>query len=471
MSTLKHYSWSAIDKFGTQVLSFVGNILIARQLSPDDYGLIAMLAIFMAIAWNFTESGFSDWLIRDKAATKNDFSIIFLHNVFFGLLLYLVLFFSAPYIANFYGKPELTAITRVLGVNLILKSLFITELVRLQKELAFKKIASIHLISNTLAIIIAFAMAKMGVGYWALVGQVVCASILQLLLIIFLNKWRPSFYFNWKKYKTMSSFGLNMLVSYFTNQIGSNLYAVFIGKTYTTASLGFFNQGNKINTMAFQGLNGVILNTSYTLLAKEEDKVKRKQMYVNIMSYFFFFYATLNLFLMGGATDIIHLLFGEKWLPTAPLLQLMLISYLLLPIIPLNTNIIKIENKSGLYRNLTFTRNGLYLLALLVTYKISLEWIIYGQIIANFIIAAIFMFFCGKYINLYFWEQTKIALKQLSIPLIAMLAAYFFVDYLEITWLWKLIIYSITFVSLFIIGNVVTKNKQFKSLLKKLKRA
>lgn len=470
MSNLKHYSWSAIDKFGGQAISLVGNILIARLLTPNDYGLIAMLSIFMGIAWNFTESGFADWLIRDKDATKKDFSIIFVHNIIFALFFYLVLFLSAPHIAKFYQQEELINITRVVGLGLILRALTVTEFTRMRKELEFKKTAIINLLSAFLALILAYAMALAGFGYWTLVYQVIFMGVLQVFLIIVLNKWRPSFYFNWKSYKKMRSFGNNMLASYFTNQIGSNLYSLFIGKFYSVASLGFYNQGEKLNKVSFQGLNGMIMTTSYSLLAREENPVKRRKMYKGILSQFFFIHFIVSLFVIGIAEDLILVIFGNQWVPTAPYLQLILISFLLRPFLPLNSNIIKIANKPQLYRNLTFVKNGLVLVALLVTFKISIESILYGQIVANFLIAIIFMFYCGKFINLYPKEQVGLALKQLSAPLAATLLAVYLSGWINLTTGWNnLLIFTLIYFFTFVLVNILTRNKTFFMIYHKIK--
>lgn len=466
---IKHYSWSAIDKFGSQFINLISNILIARLLTPNDYGLIAMLAIFIGIAWNFTESGFADWLIKEKNATKKDFSIIFVHNISFAILFYFALYISAPYIAYFFQKEELISITRILSLSLIFKASTITEYTRMKKELQFKKTAIINITSAIIAFSIAYTLALSGYGYWALVGQVVITSIIQLVLIIFINKWKPYFYFNWRRYKKMRVFGNNMLISYFTNQIGVNLYSIFIGKFYSLATLGYFNQGNKLRKVGFQGLNAVILTTSYPLLAREENLEQRKKMYVNILNFFFFLHFIISFFIIGATDEIILTVFGEKWSETAPILKLMLISFLFRPFLPLNANIIKIENKTQLYRNLTFLKNGLVLLSLLMTFKISLNAILYGQIIANFLTAFIFILYSGKYINLHLTDQIILASKQLFIPFTAMIFGVIFLNFSSFSLLVSLTIYTLIYGITLIIGFSIFSNSQFYTVLNKLK--
>lgn len=466
----RHYIWSAIQRFGTQGIGFVGNVLIARQLSPDDYGLIAMLAIFMSIAMNFTESGFADYLVRDPNATNKDFSIVFVHNIVFGVLFYMLLFFTAPLIANFYGRIELIDITRILGLNIIIKSLSLSEFTRLRKELKFKNLSIIQLISYITGIGIGYSMALTGWGYWALVVQTLCISLMSLLMIVIITKWTPTWYFNWMSYKAMRKFGNNMLVSYFTNQIGSNLYSVFIGKVYSSMTLGFYNQAEKINKISFQSVNGIVLTTSYAILAKEQDKSKRRNMYIGLLNHFLFIHLSISAFLMGVAEPFMGFVFGEQWLPTAPLLQLVLLSFLMQPFVTVNQNIVKIENRPDIYRNLTFLRNGLVFIALLFTYRYTVELIIVGQMVARFLSAIIDVLVCGKFMDFGFEIQFKALLKQVWVPLISAICAYSVMVYLNSNYyFFHLTVFVLSFVILFIILNIASKNSTFYLFMNKIR--
>ncbi|WP_412984111.1 lipopolysaccharide biosynthesis protein [Pontimicrobium sp. IMCC45349] len=466
---MNYYSWSAINKFGVQIIGFVANVLIARELTPDDYGLIAMLAIFIGIAWNFTESGFADWLIRDANADKKDFSTIFVHNVVFGILFYFILYCVAPLISNFYQKPELVEITRILGLSIIFKSISITEFTRMRKELLFKNIAVIQITSNLLAFFIAYYLAISGWGYWALVVQAISIGFFSLLMIVVLNKWKPVFYFSWSRYKVMRKFGNNMLISYFTNQLGDNLYSVFIGKFHSSATLGYYNQGVKINKVGFNSVNSIVLTTSYSLLSKETDLVKRKKMYINIMNHFLFIHFFMTFSIIGSAYLILELLFGNQWLPTAPLLQLLLVSFLFQPLISLNANIVKVENKPQIYRNLTFLRNGLILLALFITYKYSIVTIILGQVVARYISAFFYIVTCGKYISFFPYEQLKIIFSQIIAPLLSFALAYSIYESFTSFLLLRLMVFIVVFLLVFIIVNVLIKNTSFTFYLNKLR--
>jgi teichuronic acid exporter len=476
MSDTKHYSWSAINRFGVQLIGFLGNVLIARQLTPDDYGLVAMLAIFIGIAWNFTESGFADCLIRKQDADKKDFATIFIHNITIAFVLYVLLYFTAPYISHYFKRQELIEITRILGLSIVIKAITVAEFTRMSKELMFKNTAIIQIVSSVFSVVIAYLMAINGFGYWAIVMQTLSIAIINLVMIMILNKWRPYFYFSWERYKKMRGFSNNMLISYFSNQIGNNLYSVFIGKYHSIAGLGFYNQAAKINDACFQGINAVILTTSYPLLAKEKNREFRKEMYKSILNHFLFIQFSISLFIVGGAYPLLELIFGDKWVSAAPLLQLLTLSFLFMPLTTLNSNIIKIEGRSALYRNLTFLRNGLNFIALLLTYSYSIEILIVGQIIAKYLSVTMDVIICGKIIDFNVFKQLKIVGIQILSPTIAMIIAFNASVFFNQIFL-KFIIYLLVFAIVFYLSNKTLKNKtqdyyqgKFMQLLNKINK-
>ena len=405
----KHYIWSGLQQFGSLAIGFAGTVLIARLLNPMDYGLIAALSIFMSIAMNLTESGFADFLISKQDSSNEDFAIVFTHNVAFGVFCYLLLYVSAPWIAEFYKSTELISIARILGLSIVLKALCISEVTRMRKELQFRKIALMQLSSSLIALIVGYLMAFYGCGYWALVGQTVI-----------------------QRYKQMRGFANNILLSFFTNQLGANMYSVFIGKFHNPLSLGYFYQAERVNQISFQSVNSIVLTTSYSLLAKENDSNERRKKYNQLLDKFLFIHLSISFFTIGSAYSIIKLLFGTKWMATAPLLQLTIISFILTPLVTVNANITKIENKTNVYRNLTFIRNGLLFIALLITYRYSLQIILIGLIVARILSAILDVFICGKYVSFYPSTQFLLFFKQVYSPLLAAATSYLSIYYWEV---------------------------------------
>lgn len=468
MSAFNHYGWSAINRFGVQLIGFIGNVIIARQLSPDDYGLVAMLSIFLGIAWNLTESGFADYLIVRSDADQRDFSTIFTHNMFVSVLLYAALYFGAPAIAAFYGRSELVEITRVIGLSIVLKAITLTEFTRMRKELQFKSSAMIQLASSIASVVVGYILAVYGLGYWAIVSQTLVIAITNLVMIVVMNGWYPRFRFDWDRYKAMRGFSNNMLLSYFTNQIGQNIYSVFIGKFHSSVLLGFYNQATKINDACFQGINAVILTTSYPLLAKERDREIRKEMYSKVLNHFLFIQFFLCFFIIGAAYPLMQILFGTKWLPTAPYLQLLTLALLFYPLTTLNSNIIKVEGKSGLYRNLTFLRNGLNVIAILITFRMSIEMILIGQLAARYISIITDVLVCGKLIAFRPMQQMGILLIQIVAPISAVAIACLLSNYVEGVYL-KFGLFSVVFLLVFLVVNRILSNKTQQYYLEKMR--
>jgi len=466
---LKSYSWSFVNKIGSQAIGFLGNILIARQLSPDDYGLVGMLAIFIAISWSFAESGLADYLLSRPDVDSLDTSTVFIFNLCIAIIFYGLLFFLAPIISNFYGRYELDEILKIIGLSLIFRALSFTELIMLQKELQFKTLAFLNLSTSFVSVVISYSMALSGWGYWSLVFQNISIPITIIFLLTIIYGWRPSFRFSYKRFKKMSRFGFNMLFAFIVNQVGKNIYSSFIGKIYSPKDLGLYMQGTKITDTAFQSINSIILGTSYSLIAKEQQRTRRREMYKGVLNHFLFIHFVISFFIIGASQSLLLLVFGEKWVASTPYLQLLTISLFLQPLTTINYNMIKIAGKTDIYRNLTFLSVGFNLVVLLFTYQYSIEVIIIGQIGARYMSSIIDVLICGKYGEVLPTVQLFIAIKQFWIPLISCILAFYIAHNLEKP-IWFLAIFSLTYALLFLFTNLLFRNTVMMSFLTKLKK-
>lgn len=420
MSAKNTYFWSAVDRFGSQAILFLGNILIARILSPDDYGLIAMLSIILGIAMNFTDSGFSDCLIRKQDVDKQDYGTVTSFNIMVALMMYLVIFYLAPFISHFFQRQELLNVSRVIGLSIILKAITLTEFTRLRKELKFQNLALISILSNIVMVVVSIYMALNGFKYWSLAFQPITLGIVKIICLILMTRWVPYLTFSFSKFIGMSGFSINLLISYLINQIGQNLYSVVIGKFQPTSSLGFYKQAEKMKDIPIVGISSVIFSTSYSLIASEKDIKLQKRMYVSLLTKYYFLHLGLITFLYGASSSLIDILFGMKWAESSFLLQLMLIGSIFVPFMVVNANIAKISGKSILYRNLGILRVFLSISALMITMRKPVELIIYGQIIAAYVSAFFDAWLCGNLIEFKVSSQFKIFITELKIPLIAL---------------------------------------------------
>lgn len=449
MST-KHYLWSAIGTFGTEIISFVGNVLIARILVPEDYGLVAMVSIFITLCMSFTDAGFNDGLIRNNC-DKYDIGTVATYNILVALLLYSIMYFSAPLIANFFNRDELIGVTRVLAIGVILKSFTLSGFVQLNKSLRFKTKTIINVICSISALTVVYILALNGYRYWALVMQPIIIAILNIISLLVIAKWKPYFCFKWKRFKEMFSFSSNLLVSYLITTISNNIYGFIIGKFYSADNLGFYNQAHKMQQVATQGINNVILTTSYPIIAKEKDPDKQYRLYLSLFKKYNFIMSFLVFLLIGLSDCIFYTIFSEKWLPSAPLFSIFMIYALTYPIMTINANIAKIQGKSMLYRNLALLRSGLQIIALVICSQISLRTIIIGQVIAAFISVSVDMYICGKTIGFTIKKQYNSWISIIWKPIITFAIAYITIMLIDLSIIAKGVLFSLTYVICFII--------------------
>lgn len=468
MSNLKHYLWSAFNKFGVEILTFIGNVLLARALSPEDFGLIAMLAIFSSIAMTLTDAGFNDCLIRKQNSDKYDFGTIATYNVFVSCVIYLLIYISAPLIASAFNRMELIPLARIMCISIILRSFTLSGFVQLSKELKFKQLAYINILTSLCSLIVTYIGALQGLGYWALGIQPIVLSVFNILFLVTIAKWRPYFCFYYSRFKDMFSYSSNLLLSYIVNTIGNNLYSFFIGKGYSTSDLGYYNQAHKMQMVPTQGINGIVLTTSYPIIAHEKDSAKRYQLYVNLFNQYVFILSFVVFALISVSYSVFALLFGEEWLPCVELFKFFMLISLFNPIITINANIIKIQGYSGVYRNLTFLRNTLQILSVLVTYKISIKAIIIGQIVATGISALCDMYICGRTIRFNFGTQIKMYVDKVLKPFLAYVISIILTYAISSPYCKDLVALSLYIVS-FVIICIILKDQTFLSLLTKLK--
>ena len=464
MSNAKHYIWSAIGKFGTEIIGFVGNVLVARILMPEDYGLVAMVSIFVTLCMNFTDAGFNDGLIRKRDCDKYDIGTVATYNITVAIILYAVMYLLAPFIAHFFGKNELVEVTRVLAIGVILKAFTLSGFVQLNKSLRFKTITIINISCSILALGVVYIMALNGFKYWALVLQPIVIAVLNIISLFILARWKPYFCFKWSRFKEMFSFSSNLLVSYVITTIGNNIYGFIIGKFYSAGDLGYYNQAQKMQTVPTQGINNVVLTTSYPIIAKESDPKKRYELYLSLFKRYNFIMSFLVFLLIGMSDFVFYVIFSEKWLPSAPLFSIFILLALAYPMMTINANIVKIQGKSNIYRNLAFLRSGLQIIALIICSQFSLKTIIVGQVIAAFISVSVDMYFCGRTIGFTITKQYVEWLKILWKPLIAFMVCSYVLSIVNVTIILSALIYIVLYLCVFVFICEISKDRVYKEL-------
>lgn len=379
-------AWNFIEKVLMRGASFIIGIILARLLSPSDFGLIGMLAIFVAISNVFIEGGLAKALIQRKDCQDIDFSTAFVANVGMSLMIYVVLFLTAPLIADFYDEPILTDITRILSLNFVLGSFNIVQRAKLMANVDFKSLAQINVISTIVSGIVGIAMAYYGWGVWSLVGQTLCSTIVLLLLFPFYSKWRPSIKFSPNSFRQLFGFGSKLMATGVYSVILNNISTICIGRFYKSNQLGFYTRASQFPEIISSTMFDVLGNVTFPVLSHLQDdreklvSVYRKSLFITAMLIF-----PLMILCALLSRPMVIILLTEKWLPCVVLMQWLFLARMFTPLSAINMNILNAIGRSDLFMKLDFSKAPLILIVLAITIPISVEAITIGSFCISFI--------------------------------------------------------------------------------------
>ena len=379
-------AWNFIEKVLMRGASFVIGIILARLLSPSDFGLIGMLAIFVAISNVFIEGGLAKALIQRKDCQDIDFSTAFVANVSMSLVIYVVLFLTAPLIADFYDEPILTDITRILSLNFVLGSFNIVQRAKLMANVDFKSLAQINVISTIVSGIVGIAMAYYGWGVWSLVGQTLCSTIVLLLLFPFYSKWRPSIKFSPNSFRQLFGFGSKLMATGVYSVILNNISTICIGRFYKSNQLGFYTRASQFSEIISSTMFDVLGNVTFPVLSHLQDdreklvSVYRKSLFITSMLIF-----PMMILCALLSRPMVIILLTEKWLPCVVLMQWLFFARMFTPLSAINMNILNAVGRSDLFMKLDFSKAPLVLIVLAITIPISVEAITIGSFCTSFI--------------------------------------------------------------------------------------
>ena len=404
--TVKGVIWSSIETFGTSTLNFVFNIILARMLMPDDFGIIAILAFFIQLAQLFIDSGLSNALIRKQNRSTDDESTSFWCNTAIATIAYMLIFFSAPHIEQFYGISNLSKITRIYAIVIIINSFTMVHRSIITAEMNFKLLTKVSLTASIISGIIALAAAKNGLGVWALVILNLSYAIISNSLIWLTLKWKPKFTFSKKSFKELFGFGSKLLVSGIIDTTFNNLYALIIGKLFSTTMLGFYAKADSLSGFIGKSTTNVIQRVTYPSLSKiQDDNNKLQTNYrkvIRLTAYIFFPIMTA---IATIADPLIRTLLTDKWADSIPLLQILCFAFMLYPIHALNLNLLQVKGRSDLFLKLEVIKKIVGTVILIVSMPFGITWICIGRVINSIIALTINTHYTGKLINIGFLKQ------------------------------------------------------------------
>lgn len=399
--------WTFAQQFSVQIINFIVQIILARLLMPEMFGLIAMLSVFISIGQTLMDSGMTSSLIRTKDPTQLDYSTVFLTNMIMSFLMYMITFLAAPYIASFYDQPILKDILRVYSLTFVIRAFVAVHVAKLTKEMDFKTQMKLQVPSTIIGAIVGVAMAYLGFGVWSLVWlnlvQTIAFTVQNWLFI----PWRPSFIFVKERFRHHFNFGYKLTLSGMVDTIYNDIYRIIIGKFYNPASVGFFNQAETLRLFPVAQLSAVLGKVTYPLFSNITDDHTLKRAYKQTMKLALLLVIPIMLLLIVVAKELFLLLLGEKWLPSVPYFQVLALASIVRPIGTYNLNILKVKGRSDMLLKLEVVKKIIGIILIIIALPYGIMALVISHVCFSYISTIINMVFSGKLIDYKFWEQLK----------------------------------------------------------------
>ena len=398
--------WTLIQQFSTQGLGFAVSIILARLLLPEEFGLIAMLGIFIGLGTVLMEAGLGQSLIRTTDPDIEDYSTAFYFNLGGSFIVYAIVYFCAPSIANFYHQHQLESITRWYCLIFITNALSSIHFTRLTKQMLFKKELTITLPSLVLSSIVGVSMAYSGYGVWSIVASALTQSLAVALQIWIRSDWRPIFSFNKEKFKYHFHYGYKLTLSGILDILFANAYVIIIGKYFAAAQVGFYNRADTLKQFPVSNISAVLNKVTFPLFAEvKNDDLRLKEIYRKIMQMVLFFIAPILLIMAALGNPLFRFLFTDKWLPAVPYFQILCWAGILYPIHSYNLNILKVKGRSDLFLKLEIIKKTMVFLVIWASVSFGIYGLLYGGIITSVLAFFVNTYYSGKFINYTAWHQ------------------------------------------------------------------
>lgn len=438
--TLHGVGWSAIDAFLGRGITFIVGIVLARLLSPSEYGLIGICVIFNSILEGFVDSGFGASLIRKKNVSNLDYNTMFFVNMAVSILMYALLFFSTPLIAEFFEQPLLTSLIRVTGLVILFDGLSFTQNTILTRNINFKAKAVASLISSIISGLIGITFALTNFGVWALVAQLISKSIFNTIVLWFINKWWPTWDFSIKTLRYMWGFGWKILLTGLIDRTWQQAYQTVVGKFYSPSTLGQYTTSKEYATLFSSGITTIVMKVSYPVLSSiQEDMPRMVAAYRKIIKQTMFVTVICLMLLASISYPLIHVLIGEKWDMAASFLPLICISFTFYPLHSINMNMLKVIGRSDLILKYDILKRLIGIFPIILGIFVGIYPMLISLIFTNIISFFINSWYTGKKLGYTSWMQIKDISTSYLIGSFVGLSIYFF-KYLPIADIYILII-------------------------------
>jgi teichuronic acid exporter len=461
--------WKLLERGAVQGVQLVIQIILARLLLPSDYGIIAIVTIFIYIAGVFVQTGFHSALIQKKEIDSTDLSSVFYLSLLIASMLYIILFFTAPLIAVYYNELQLTSIIRILSITLFFGAVSSIQNSIIARKMQFKKLFISSLIAVIISGTIGVVMAYMGYGIWALVAQQLINQILVTGILYFTVKWRPQLLFSLDRIKKLFSFGSKLLIATLIDTVYNEIRGLIIGKMYNTQTLGYYNRGRQFPHMIVLNTNGAIQSVMFPVLSAEQnDKQRVKEIVRRSIAASTLIIFPLMMGLAAVAEPLVIILLTEKWLPSVPFIQIFCASYALWPIHTANLQAINALGRSDIFLKLELVKKIVGTIVLVITMFFGVFAMAFGVLIVGILCTFINAYPNLKLLGYSYKEQGKDIMPPLLISLL-MGAVVYSVSFIGLSSLITLIIQIVVGVGLYIILTKLFNTKSFNYLVNAMK--
>lgn len=423
--TVKGVGWSFIDNVSNSGITFLVGLVLARILTPSEYGIMAMITIFIAISNSIVDCGFSNALIRKKNVQRVDYNTVFYFNLVVSILLYATLCLSGPFIASFFKEPLLEDVMCVVGLVLIINALAIIPRTLFVKDVNFKTQTKVSLIASISSGVIGIGMALWGMGVWSLVGQQLSRQLLNTVFLWAYSKWYPALEFSMRSFKELFGFGSKLMLTGLLNVVFQEIYSVVIGRCYTSAQLGQYTRAMQFNSIFSSNLTVVVQRVSYPVLSSIQDDAPRlKYAYRRVIKSTMLITFACMLGLAAVAKPLIVLLIGEKWLPAVTFLQIACFAGMFYPLRAINLNMLQLKGRSDICLRLEVIKQAIAVGPLLLGVFCSIEYMLLGGIVTSFIAYLLNSYYSAEMVGYSTKEQIRDVLPTFLVSFIVAVAMW-----------------------------------------------
>lgn len=388
--------WTALERFGANVISLVGNIVLSYFVTQKDFGIVSALSIFTSIVFVFTDCGLSDGIMRYKDAKRKDFNTLFWFNVLMGVVLLLLFNIMAPFMANYFEVPEVEGVMRFFGVGALVGSMLIAQETKLRYSLEFSKLTRVNLLAVFSGVMSGILMGYLGFGYWSIAFVYVGYRFFALVYLMIFTKWEVRFEFSLDTFKDLWRFGVNLMLSVLTSQIAQNIYGFILGKYYSMVQTGYFGQAQKLQHSPTYALESTISTTSYALLTKEPDEERLRTSALSMYGVALFVMMSFVGLFFSLSFPIIDILYAERWLPVVPYLRLLLILGLFQALSRFMQMLLKVYDCTKYIRNIVIVENMTIILSAYMLYSCGVLVMLTSSILISMVMLNVYALFVSK---------------------------------------------------------------------------